>query len=99
MTNIQRLIDKNTTMTALQTKQLTQVIENMIVEFNQDNDEEVFGLHDLYMNDDNELEIVCMEEMTQQSMALAPSIMAKLNTPLSQSALEEIEAHIKVEIM
>lgn len=99
MATVKQLNDQNAIgMTDLQIKRLTQMIEAMETEFNTTNEDDEFALTDLYMNEDNELVIVCMEEMVQQGTTLDSEILDKLNETYSEAELNAIETHIKNEV-
>ena len=99
MATVKQLNDQNAIgMTDLQIKRLTQMIGAMETEFNTTNEDDEFALTDLYMNEDNELVIVCMEEMVQQGTTLDSEILDKLNETYSEAELNAIETHIKNEV-
>lgn len=99
MPSVKQLIDnKGIEMTDLQIKQLTDIIEAMETEFNSTNDDDEFGLTDLYLNEDDELVIVCMEEMVRQSTTVDRATLDKLNTVCSETEFNTIATNIKNEI-
>src|SRR5699024_1483859 len=99
MANVKQLVDnEGIEMTDLQIKQLTHIIEEMETEFNRTNDDDEFGLTDLYINEDDELVIVCMEEMIRQSTTVERAILDKLNTSCSETEFNAIATNIKNEI-
>ena len=99
MGNVKTLIkEADITMTEQQIKNLTYIIEDMEADFNEDNGEESFGLHDIYENDDDEVVIVCMEEMEQHSTELEQSTLDTLKQPLDHTELNKIANRVKIDI-
>lgn len=99
MANVKQLIDnEGIAMTDLQIKQLTSIIEEMETEFNRTNEDDEFSLTDLYLNEDDELVIVCMEEMVRQSTSVERETLDKINTVCSDEEYNAIATKIKNEI-
>jgi len=99
MANVKQLIDnEGIEMTDLQIKQLTNIIEAMETEFNSMNEDDEFGLTELYLNEDDELVIVCMEEMVRQRTTVERATLDKLNTVCSETEFNAIATNIKNEI-
>ncbi|PTK47101.1 hypothetical protein BUZ69_04500 [Staphylococcus saprophyticus] len=99
MRNVKTLIkEAGVTMTDQQIENLTYIIEDMEADFNENNGEEEFGLHDIYESEDDEVVIVCMEEMVQHSTELEQETLDKLNTACTDEELNKIANRVKIEI-
>lgn len=97
MTAVKEIIEKREIdMTDLQIKHLTYIIEDMETEFNAE--EEDFALHDMYLDEDNELVILCLDIMVQHSTTVDHETLDKLNTECSETELNEIATSIKIGI-
>ncbi len=85
-------------MTELQIKQLSQIIEEMESEFNATNEDDEFGLTNLFLDEDNDLVIECMEEMVKQVATVDKATLDKLNTTISEAEYQAIATNIKNEV-
>ena len=85
-------------MTGLQIKQLSQIIEEMEIEFNATNEDDEFGLTNLFLDEDNDLVIECMEEMVKQVATVDKATLDKLNTTISEAEYQAIATNIKNEV-
>lgn len=85
-------------MTELQIKQLSQIIEEMESEFNATNEDDEFGLTNLFLDEDNDLVIECMEEMVKQVATVDKATLDKLNTTMSEAEYQAIATNIKNEV-
>lgn len=85
-------------MTGLQIKQLSQIIEEMETEFNATNEDDEFGLTNLFLDEDNDLVIECMEEMVKQVATVDKATLDKLNTTISEAEYQAIATNIKNEV-
>ena len=84
--------------TELQIKQLSQIIEEMESEFNATNEDDEFGLTNLFLDEDNDLVIECMEEMVKQVATVDKATLDKLNTTISEAEYQAIATNIKNEV-
>lgn len=101
MTAVKEIIEKREIdMTDLQIKHLTYIIEDMETEFNaeEEEDDDDFALHDMYLDEDNELVILCLDIMVQHSTTVDHETLDKLNTECSETELNEIATSIKIGI-
>ena len=85
-------------MPELQIKQLSQIIEEMESEFNATNEDDEFGLTNLFLDEDNDLVIECMEEMVKQVATVDKATLDKLNTTISEAEYQAIATNIKNEV-
>ena len=99
MATVKQLNDQNAIgMTDLQIKQLSQIIEEMEIEFNATNEDDEFGLTNLFLDEDNDLVIECMEEMVKQVATVDKATLDKLNTTISEAEYQAIATNIKNEV-
>lgn len=99
MATVKQLNDQNAIgMTDLQIKQLSQIIEEMEIEFNATNEDDEFGLTNLFLDENNDLAIECMEEMVNQGTTVDKATLDKLNTTMSEAEYQAIATNIKNEV-
>ena len=99
MTTVKQINDQNAIgMTDLQIKQLSQIIEEMEIEFNATNEDDEFGLTDLFLDENNDLVLECMEEMVKQGTTVDKETLDKLNTTMSEAEYQAIATNIKNEV-
>ncbi|RIM32745.1 hypothetical protein BUY35_00210 [Staphylococcus cohnii] len=99
MATVKQINDQNKLgMTELQIKQLSQIIEEMEIEFNATNEDDEFGLTNLFLDENNDLAIECMEEMVNQGTTVDKATLDKLNTTMSEAEYQAIATNIKNEV-
>lgn len=99
MATVKQINDRNNLgMTGLQIKQLSQIIEEMEIEFNATNEDDEFGLTNLFLDENNDLVIECMEEMVKQGTTVDKATLDKLNTTMSEAEYQAIATNIKNEV-
>lgn len=87
------------TLTETERRNLTYVIEKMEADFNADENVVDFGLHSFYLDDDNDINIICFDEMVQQGTYIKPEELEVLgSSQCTQAQLDEITERVKIDV-
>lgn len=95
--NHKQVIKENTMLNDKQTENLSNIINDIVTEFNQNNYNYNFSFHSIFLDQDNDIIIKFFEEMEQFSVTLFQDHINILNYGSSQQ-LKQLENYMKVEL-
>lgn len=86
------------TLSDIERRNLTYIIEKMELDFNQDEEVEDFGLHSMYLDEDEDINLVCLDGMQQHGTYIKPEELNQLSTECTIDQLNTITERVKVDM-
>lgn len=86
------------TLSDIERRNLTYIIEKMELDFNQDEAVEDFGLHSMYLDEDEDINLVCLDGMQQHGTYIKPEELNQLSTECTIDQLNTITERVKVDM-
>ncbi|HCU7654720.1 TPA: hypothetical protein OVC47_002340 [Staphylococcus aureus] len=95
------ITEANITLTDMEQRNLTYVIEKMEVDFNSEESVEAvedFGIHSMYLDRDNDINLVCFDGMQQQGTVIESEELETLGRACTQEELDKITERVKIDV-